>query len=93
MSEEASKFLIQVHERRSDGKLHLISTVEVMSGGFCQCRGNAQMAFGPLYEAAKAVTKGLVAQGITEVLARLQEAKAEVVEIETAMPEGGEEKR
>ena len=79
-----SKFLVQVLERRSDGSLWPVATVEHFSGGEVQFKGSAAVAFGPLLISTQKAT-GLMLLG--DINARL--AAKQAVQEQIGLEGGG----
>ena len=76
MSEPATKFLVQVLERRSDGSLWPVATMGRESGGEMTFTGDPSRALGPLIESTQKTTSMLMRGRLRHAL-RAQELLAE----------------
>lgn len=74
-----SKFIVQVLERRGDGSLWPVATVEHCSGGKVTFKGKPQVAFGPLLVSTQKATGLMLLQDINARLAADQAVKAQIV--------------
>ena len=75
----ASKFVIQVLERRGDGNLWPLATVNVFSGGKSTFTGDPRVAFGPLLSATKKATSLMVLKHMHEALSAKQSVQEQIV--------------
>lgn len=78
MSDPVSKFVVQVLERRKDGSLWPVATVEHFSGGAVEFKGSAEVAFGPLLTSTRRATGLMVLGDIQTRLAADQTVKAQI---------------
>lgn len=85
MSTDTSKFVIQVMERRADGNLWPVATVNLESGGESTFTGDPRVAFGPLLSATKKATSLMVLRHMHAALKAKQDVQEQI------MSEGGGE--
>lgn len=80
-----TKFVVQVLERRTNGGLWPVATVNLESGGMTTFTGDPRIAFGPLLSSTQKATSLLVLQGMKSRL-----AADEMVTAKIAAEGGGE---